>query len=341
MIGIIYVSYNMDGFYEYVATHATSIHDMITKIYYPAGMYATLVVDFHLMDLIIFIVIHLGVFFLSILILSKFYFKINSRLKVVSTSKKSNTKDIRIKSHSIYYSFIKKELITFFKTPVFIINAGFGLVLYMIAVIAICIKGDIMSSISSELLSGNIMQSHSIIAFMLLLFCGFMTSITNSVISLEGKNINILKSLPVQPRTILMSKIYASLVITSPVFIIGNIILWIRFSISFIDFVLLFVLSILIPLIPHFIGLIINLKYPKLDFESSAEVVKQSTSSFLSVMIGMILMILSILIVSKCINIFSDTFTLFLFTIICLLMDILCYFYLVRYSVKDYYLLSI
>ena len=168
-----------------------------------------------------------------------------------------------------------------------------------------------------------------------------MTSITNSLISLEGKNINILKSLPISTKKILMSKIYACLVLTTPVLLIGNIILFIRFKISIIESILLLILSILIPLVSHFIGLIINLKYPKLDFENSAEVIKQSTSSFLSVVIGMILAVINIYIIFKIINIISSTLILLIFIIIYLIIDITLYLYLTNISIKEFNDLSI
>ena len=168
-----------------------------------------------------------------------------------------------------------------------------------------------------------------------------MTSITNSVISLEGKNINILKSLPIKVKTILMSKIFASLTITTIPIIIGEIILFIRFRLSIIEMLLLLIFSIIIPLISHFIGLIINLKYPKLDYENSSEVVKQSTSSFLSVMLGMLLLIGSILIVVKLIDFVKPIHILLIFLILYIIIDLILYIYLIKVSVKDFNKLSV
>ena len=78
IIVIMAISFNMDKYIEYLLKHATSINDLITKIYYPAGIYSKLVVDFHILDLLIFIIINITIFAISIYILSKFYFKINS-----------------------------------------------------------------------------------------------------------------------------------------------------------------------------------------------------------------------------------------------------------------------
>ncbi len=346
LVGILYLSYNIDNLFEYIAKNAKSINDMITKIYYPAGMYASLVINFNIKDLIIFILVNISIFVVFIFILSNFYFKINSRLKSVTTNKRINVDMLVIKSSSKYKSLIKKELNTFFKIPVFIINAGFGLILYIIATIMIVIKYDgVLSSLTNieginipiDLITNN----KSLIILSLILATGYMTSITNSVISLEGRNINILKSLPLKAKTILMSKIYSSLVLTTPVLLVGDIILFIKFRLSIVEMILLLILSILIPLVSHFIGLIINLKFPKLDAENSTEVVKQSTSSFLAVMIGMVLLMMSMVIIIKIVGKLNSILILLIATIVYVLIDTILYIYLTKKSVIEFNNLSV
>ena len=342
IFGLLCVSVNMDKIFEYIAKNATSVNDFIMKLYYPAGVYAKLATEFNVDDLLIFMLVNIVIFVVALFVLSKFYFKINSRIKNVFTSNKVNVDDLVIKSRTINISLIKKELSTFFKTPVFIVNAGFSLVIYIIVVIGLCIKFDDVITLFKDILPNKILFNYlSIFIFVIILFASFMTSITNSVISLEGRNINILKSLPIKVKTILLSKVYAALVITTVPLLIGEIILFIRFRLSLLEMLFLLMFSILIPLVSHFIGLIINLKYPKLDWESSAEVVKQSTSSFLAVMLGMLLLIGSVMLVSKLIEFMQAIYILMLFLIIYLVVDVILYTYLVKVSVKDFNKLSI
>ena len=346
LLGIFYISMNLDGAFNYLTKHATSLNDLITKIYYPAGVYAKLSTNFNIIDLLVFILINIIIFVITILILSKFYFRINSRLKKVTTTKKVNINNLSIKKNSITKSLIKKEFSTFFNTPVFIINAGFGLVLFIVAAIGMSIKFNDFVPILTDKDKFNIAKdviynNLSLIVFLLIAMAGFMTSITNSVISLEGKNINIVKSLPIKTKTILMSKIYSSIIITTPPILLGDIILFIRFKMSIIEMILLLILSILIPLISHFIGLIINLKYPKLDWENSAEVVKQSTSSFVSVMIGMVLLVVNTMIISKVVGKINSTLILLITVLLYLIINIILYLYLINKSTKEFNKLSI
>ena len=346
LVGVFYLSMNLDGFLNYIVKHATSVNDLITKIYYPAGVYAKLATNFNIVDLLIFIIINILLFVITIFILSKFYFKINSRLKKVTTTKKTNINSLTIKKSTPINSLIKKEFSTFFNTPVFIINAGFGLVLFIIAAIGATIKYESLTkiitdpktiNISKEIIDNNI----SLLIFVLIAMAGLMTSITNSVISLEGKNISILKSLPLKTKTILMSKVYSSLLITTPPILLGDIILFIKFKPSIIEMILLLLASILIPLMSHLVGIIINLKYPKLDWENQAEVVKQSTSSFTAVMIGMVTFIVITGIVFKFIGQISSTIILLIAIILFIIVDIILYLYLINKGTKDFNKLSI
>lgn len=342
LLGMLLVSYNMDNSIEYLAQHATSVNDLITKIYYPAGVYVSLVEKFDLLQLLLFIFVNCIVLIITILIINKYYFQVNSRVKKVTTGKKTKIEDMTIKTRSVYQSLVRKELNTFFKTPVFIVNAGFGLVLYLIAIVSIVIKYDgFVKAMNDFAPDSTLFDNHTVLILVLIIITGFMTSITSSVISLEGRNINILKSLPIKTETILFSKILSGLVITTPVLVVGLIILFIKFKIGILEMILLIVLSIIIPLVSHNIGIIINIQNPKLDAENSAEVVKQSTSSFAATMLGMIVMVISIILINGLSHIMTPLLLLLLVTGFFLIVNLILYWYLIKTSVRIFNKLTV
>ncbi|MBR4830519.1 MAG: hypothetical protein IKZ96_01980 [Bacilli bacterium] len=326
---------------EYLLNNASRFNDLIVKYYYPAGVFGKLVNNFNIIDLLIFIGINLVVYLLTILLISKVYFKINTRVK--SSTKKSSNKNTIIKVRSPRSSLIKKELNTFFNTPVFIINSGFGLILFLLLVVVMIFKPDLFLLVltknnpNSGLTSDEMMKHISLIILLIMSFTSFMTSITNSVISLEGRNINILKSLPIKAKTILMSKIYACMIITTPVFIVGLIALLIKFKVDIIEFILLLIIAIVMPLISHLIGILVNLKYPKLDAENSAEVVKQSTSSLVAVFTGMGIMFFTVfLLIMFMIIGFNTKIVLLGFTVVFILVDLILYLILNKWGTKKF-----
>ena len=237
---------------------------------------------------------------------------------------------------------MKKEFGTFFKIPVFIVNAGFGLVLFIILVIMLILKLDgALASIADEetglgLAKELITNNLSLIIFALVTFTAAMTSITCSMISLKGKNISILKSLPVKTKTILMSKVYTALLITVPVLILGDIALFIKFRTNILEAFLLVLLSILMPLANDILGTIINLKYPKLDWDNPAEAIKQSTSSFIATFGGMVVAIFVISFTFAFMGKILPIWILLITTIIMVIMNVILYLYLSKKSVKDF-----
>ena len=289
LLGILYLSFNMDKWISNITEKASSINDAITRLYYPVGAYISLVNDFDIKTLIIYIVSHIIIILVIVFILGKVYFKINSGFKrVIMGHKNSNYK---IKSSSRMVSFIKKELNKFFSTPVFITNAGFGLVLFVISCVLFTTKFD---TIVSAIRVANMDIDVSVVKewlpslmFGIVCFGSFMTSITSSMISLEGKSFNILKSLPIKPVDIVLYKVLAALVIIIPCILIGDIIVFIKFKFDIVSILLILIASILLPFITELIGILVNLKYPKVDAVNDTEVVKQSMSSLVSTFIGM------------------------------------------------------
>ena len=348
LVGVFYFSFKVEDVFNYLLANAESINNFIIKRYYPAGIFSKLVVDFNIKDLLIFISINIAVIIATILVLGKFYFRINSKLKSINNSKThSKAKPLSFKARSQTNSLIRKEVNTFFKTPVFIINAGFSLVLFLVLAVLLAIRFDSVATmlideetglgIAKDLIYNNL----SIVIFALISFGTFMTSITSSIISLEGRNISILKSLPIKPKTILMAKVKAALLITTPAMLVGDLIMFIRFRTNILEAILLIILSILMPLISHLVGIIINLKYPKLEWESPAEAVKQSTSSFIAVMLGMVILMVTVGISFALIGNVLPIIALLIAIGVSALINLILYLYLTKRSVKDFNNLSL
>ena len=301
LLVMLYISFNLKSVMNNIASNATSINDFITKLYYPAGAYINLVTNFNVLELLLFIIIHIVLFLVMIMILSNVYFKINTRVKAVNVL--NNSTDYKTKSHSKIVSLIKKEFNRFINTPVFVTNAAFGLVIHVVLCILICFKfddlGGILSQYEIQITMEQLRSYIPVVSFALICVASLMSSITSSMISLEGKSFTILKTLPVNPSMIIFSKVLTAIIIMLPFIFIGNIILFIKFSFSIFEILIITLASIVIPLVAETIGIIINLKYPKMDAENDTEVVKQSISTTIAVFIGMFLTAMTIFLLVK------------------------------------------
>lgn len=289
LLGIMYFSYNSEMLITNIAKNASSINDFITKIYYPAGKYIELVTEFKITHLLEFIVVNIALFIVTIILIGKVYFNINSNAK--SIKKNKSNKNYKIKTLTPMKALIKKEFSRFINSPVFVTNAGFGLVLYIIGCVFIIIKFDSLLEMLIKIAPGFSLEyiKACIPAIFLgfICFTSFMTSITSSMISLEGKSFSILKSLPLKPYKIVQSKVLTAILIMIPCILIGDIIVFIKFRFDLLSIIITLYASILLPLIAETVGIIVNLKYPRMDAKNDTEVVKQSMSSSISVFMGM------------------------------------------------------
>lgn len=305
LLGIFYVSFNMQGMVANIVQNANSIQEIITKIYYPAGLYINLIQNFNILDLIILLAINIIPAIVFVYVASIFYFKINSKLgekgngnKKVGVAK-TTEKTYRVRTQ--LSGLIHKEMKRFFSSPVFMVNAGFGMVLMIVVTFALSINFDgminsMMQGMETEIPIpiGEIKNMMPKVFYGFVVFISCMTSMTSSMISLEGKSFNITKSLPVETEKILLSKVLTSNILSIPIFLICDVIFFIAFKVAIIDIVFILLASIVMPTLTALIGILMNLKYPKMNATSDTEVVKQSMSSMLSVFMGMFVAILSI-----------------------------------------------
>ncbi len=119
-------------------------------------------------------------------------------------------------------------------------------------------------------------------------FCIGFTYITAPSISLEGKNLWIIKSLPIRYIDIIVSKILLNLTITIPIFLVDITVLKFALKINFIEYVTIVLVCVLYGVLSSLTGIISNLFFPKLEWQSQTVVVKQSASVLISTLIAFI-----------------------------------------------------
>lgn len=290
LMGVMYLSYNLNENVTKLVMHATSIHDIILKIYYPIGLYSRLISNFNILDLLKLLIVNILPILVFIPIINKFYFKVAVSSNEVSI--KSSNKKYKIRKGSKLKALIKKELNRYFSSNVYIFNTMLMPVLLLIITIAICINID--ATLSFLLKSSNPGNMEKIIGYIPYIFMalisstGFFTSITSSSISIEGKSFNLTKSLPISNRLIVLSKIIASDIIVLPFILVSIIMLTIFYRLSLLNIVMMILIGIITPTITAVFGIIVNLIYPKMDATSDSIVIKQSMSSIIATLIGFV-----------------------------------------------------
>ncbi len=230
--------------------------------------------------MLVFAIICLGAFALMYYILSVTFLKTSTRA-TRAPRRKAFTK---FRASTPRKAIVLKELGKFTNTPVYLTNMGLGVILIAaIPVAALIFRGKITDGIRTmEQVLPNVAQFVPVIICAVLSFGISTACIATPSVSLEGKNIWILKSMPVSPRVILQGKLALHLLLTTPVASIGGLIMGLTFSCTPAQLVLVTLVPGLLSVFSGLLGMVTGTKWAKLDYLNEAYPCKQSLPVFIS-----------------------------------------------------------
>lgn len=287
LVAVVIVANSVSGFSE---STLGAIGNKAAELYYPAGAFVRLVTNFDFLELVKFILINLVVLAVTVFVIARFYFQIVTRINVVKRKESTNIK-YSFAKRSQTRAMVHKEIVKYFNTPVLLTNTALGLILFAVGVGVLCLKFDDivgpMINEESPLTFDQIRSFLPSIAFGLVAFTSLMTFITTTMISLEGKAFNLLKSMPIDGMKVIRTKILAAMLLIVPVTALGTLIMAVRFGFSLFDLLLILVGVIVIPLVTETVGILIDLKYARFNADSDTEVVKQSPGVMISSFLGL------------------------------------------------------
>jgi ABC-2 type transport system permease protein len=122
-----------------------------------------------------------------------------------------------------------------------------------------------------------------------------------------------------------------------PFILIGDIIMFVNFEFTILEMIMIILSSFILPIFAETLGIIINLKYPKLDAENDTEIVKQSMSSGVAVFAGMILLAATCFGIYKLISMnMNIELVVLIGTLVYFVLDVLLLVYLRKNGVKKF-----
>lgn len=239
---------------------------------------------YNILSLIIFITISIAIIALFTYILSKSFKSLNTFLL---TSKSNGSYKIgELESSSVFVTLFKKELKKYFSSTLYVFNTSFGVIAMLVMGIATIVMGEekIINLIGSSSMLDMIKGGAPFIlpAFVVL------TAISCSAISMEGKNFWISRTIPIEPTTIFNSIIALNLAITAPIAFISSILISIGLKLSLTMSILTIVVALIYCFFTSIFGVVINLKFPNINWKSETEVIKQGMSTLISALGGLL-----------------------------------------------------
>jgi ABC-2 type transport system permease protein len=264
-----------------LANFAEVFRPMIRGMYPPAQWFQDALATGSLPSVLWLLLLTAGSIAVLIFWLGKNFVSVNSRIK---SKPRGETFVMQQQVHSTKASALfKRELKRYFSSSLYVVNTAFGYVMMIAAGIALFIKAD---EVLKFLDMPDVPSITGLVPFVL----GWMVSMgatTASAISLEGKSLWIIKSLPVSARDWLAAKLKVSLTLAIPsIFITGTLVV-VGLKPGFLDAIWIFLLPLAYAFAFGVMGLWVNIRMSRLDWQTEAEAIKQGGATMISVFVGM------------------------------------------------------
>lgn len=258
----------------------------LSDLYPLIGWYIDGVHELNHLHMLYYVLASLIAFVLFILSVNKVIKKTNQ-----TKSKGYITKNTKVTydSKGLIFTMVIKEIKKYFSIPIYAVNTGLGpVILLVLGVASFFFKSDIQTVLA------QLMEVDLSLEPMILILFGFsivMTYTPAISLSLEGKNFWILKSLPIEPRTVMLSKIIFNLILIIPIGLISLMMLGFNLNIDILSIFVMMYVIITLSILSSLINAYVNLYMPKFDFQSEVEVIKQSIASMVGVFGGFAILI--------------------------------------------------
>ena len=271
-----YSIFNLDNIGEAVEQNADKISSGIMTFARPLYYMGASFTQQNFLFAAVFIATMLIPAFLIYLVIKKSFFKI---LLHENKTKKTKYKGGDYKSRPIFIALLQKEVARFLKTPMYFMSYGTSIFFVAMMLIYLFIKKDKLEDVVNVLSIYGVSSTKALPAIFSMLLYQFVSTgalLTSASINMEGKNIWIIKSLPIRTIDILLAKGLVPVVTLLPVFEIESLLFVILFNIKGVGVILMLLMPIFTMTFFSMFGIYINLKHFKLDWISENEAFKRA-----------------------------------------------------------------
>ncbi len=260
----------------------TYLGNAINTIYPLSNLFTKMCVTYDMTSFIIFISFSLGWYFLFLFLLGKKYKSINT--SIYTHSAKTNYSMQFLQSNTPLNALYKKEWKRFLGCNVYVVNIGMGIIMTLLLSISLLFIKTATIADTMQIPEDLLFKFSSIFApFVISLLIGMSTT-TSVALSMEGKNIWIIKSLPINIGTLLTSKILVNLTLTIPTCFISSTLLSIRFGTSVMNIVCIYLYPLIFSVFASCLGMYADTKLHQYDWSSETALVKQSMNSMIGIL---------------------------------------------------------
>ncbi len=253
---------------------AQSLGALIGRLYPPAAWLGDALVRGNLASFACFALVSLSAAALTLLVVSRYFHAIQRRLH--SFSARHDYQLGGMTRSSLLKALYVREVKRYFSSSVYVTNTIIGPIMGMIMSIALCVTG--VSPVLDVLPFA--IDIPGLLPFVFAAVFGMMPT-TSVAISMEGRQMSIIKSLPIPMKPLLQSKILLNLSLMLPFYLVSVTALALAVRPAPLQLLWLLLLPACILLFGAVLGITVNLRFHSFDWDKEESVVKQSLPAML------------------------------------------------------------
>lgn len=255
-----------------VQTLGDAVLVQIHRLYPPARLYSESINGSRFFPLVLLAAGSILWYTLFVKLTAVVYKKLNTSL--MTWHSRSDYRLTELKASSQTGALCKKDLKRFFSSTIYCMNMGMGCIMTLIMAGALLFIGkDTLNALFES------PQAYDIVLRVLPFALGAVVSMTCTTcisLSMEGKNLWIIKSLPIPDPVIIKSKVSTNLALQIPVILIAALAVNIRLPLPPVIRLMVFITPVVWAAFTTVLGMLINLRLPDYGWTSETALVKQS-----------------------------------------------------------------
>lgn len=256
----------------------TLVSEAMSRVY-PPSVWFTNALQLDVGSIVLYLGVSLAAFMLLNFAVGFGFKRINTALSGIRTLSKYRIGEL--KTSSPVQALYQKEIRRYFASALYVTNTAVGVILLLLASGALFIMGPekLQAYMPIPDLS-NALSDYAPFAISLFISLSVTTAVS---ISIEGKHLWILKSIPVQAKDIFRAKALVNLTLAVPGVLIGSALTAFALKTSALQTLFLFLMPLAYALVTTYLGIAVNLAFPKFDWTSETQIIKQGTAVMISV----------------------------------------------------------
>ena len=265
----------MNEYLGYIITHGEELGGVMQTWLYPLAQFGRAAMGDGI-SLLVFVGVICGVFALVYTLLSFTYLRVATQNR---GGIRGRYQERKLNVASLQFALIKKDFLRLIKTPAYLLNASMGTMIVVVCMIMVIVYGDFFG-VNIEMINAipELQKNIGLIAAFAVLFFTASNTISACSISLEGANLNVIRSMPIADWDFLKGKLAVHFLFTVIPTLIVGVLATIVWQLDWYMGMGVCLTAVVGSALFAEFGLTMNVLFPKFDWTNEMAAVKQSMS---------------------------------------------------------------